>query len=186
MIHYGAKAVSSEDMKHVAGAVLYGDPMNGDSIPGISNLKVFCYKNDPLCWNAGKLSASHYALVLTHFAYGEYHDAAATYVAGLPLVKEAIKQGSAGKGIKKSKTFGMTNKETDAISKDKQSGRIPDPKAKAGSSASSSPTAKTARKRSVILQRKRAIAQAVERLRRRDYITKHLPRRSYDLYERSF
>ena len=123
LIHKGAESVPADVAKHVKAVVLFGDPMNSEKIKNIDPkiVHVFCYKTDPLCWDTGSWSVSHYALTLQHFWYGDYHAEAADFVASMvkgSMGTKSAKSTSAdpkSKPLQKSATMKSSKSKRDLI-----------------------------------------------------------------------
>ncbi|KAJ4410023.1 hypothetical protein N0V82_009328 [Gnomoniopsis sp. IMI 355080] len=78
LAHNAAEMLPADVISKVAGAVLFGDPDNGQAVQGVdaAKTKVICHDGDAIC--AGQ------ALVLPpHLTYGDDADAAAQFAASL-------------------------------------------------------------------------------------------------------
>ncbi|KAK8862062.1 hypothetical protein PGQ11_008297 [Apiospora arundinis] len=76
LVHNAAKQLPAATASKVAGAVIFGDPDNGQAVQGVSKTKVICHAGDNIC-QGGSL------ILQPHLTYGQDANMAAQFAAGL-------------------------------------------------------------------------------------------------------
>ncbi|KAK7948627.1 cutinase precursor [Apiospora aurea] len=78
LVHNAAKQLPAATASKVAGAVIFGDPDNGQAVQGISKdkTKVICHQGDNIC-------AGGNLILQPHLTYGQDANTAAQFAAGL-------------------------------------------------------------------------------------------------------
>jgi cutinase len=77
LVHNAAAQLSTATMKAVSSIVIFGDPDNGDAIPGIAatSVKTVCHTGDAIC-------AGQDLVLAPHLTYSTDASAAADFVVG--------------------------------------------------------------------------------------------------------
>ncbi|KAL0941649.1 cutinase [Colletotrichum truncatum] len=89
LVHNGAAMMPADMVAKVAGALIFGDPLNGQAVQGVdpSKTKVFCHDGDNICEGGNQIRRAH-------LTYGNDADAAAQFAAS--LMPQAGGAGGAG------------------------------------------------------------------------------------------
>ncbi|KAK8134324.1 carbohydrate esterase family 5 protein [Apiospora sp. TS-2023a] len=76
VVHNAAKQLPAATASKVAGAVIFGDPDNGDAVQGVKKTKVICHQGDNIC-------AGGNLILQPHLTYGQDANTAAQFAASL-------------------------------------------------------------------------------------------------------
>ncbi|KAI0136835.1 cutinase [Xylariales sp. AK1849] len=74
LVHNAAQMLPAATASKVAGAVIFGDPDNGQAVQGVANTKVICHVGDNIC-------AGGDLVLAPHLTYGQDADTAAAFAA---------------------------------------------------------------------------------------------------------
>ncbi|KAK1712011.1 cutinase [Colletotrichum lupini] len=78
LVHNGAAMMQPDMVAKVAGAVIFGDPLNGQAVQGVdaAKTKVICHNGDNICEGGNQIRRAH-------LTYGNDADEAATFAASM-------------------------------------------------------------------------------------------------------
>ncbi|KAF6806941.1 cutinase [Colletotrichum sojae] len=90
LVHNAAAMMPADAVAKVAGAVIFGDPLNGQAVQGVdpSKTKVICHNGDNICEGGNQIRRAH-------LTYGQDADTAAQFAASMMPAAAAPAAGGA-------------------------------------------------------------------------------------------